>query len=43
MGNHLSDPKLANVSDILTQEPFKSEWLDEQRWFSFGRFDYNGA
>ena len=30
VGNHLSDPKLANVSDILTQEPFKSEWLDEQ-------------
>ena len=30
MGNHLSDPKLANVSDTLTQEPLKSEWLDEQ-------------
>ena len=30
MGNHLSDPKLANVSNILTKEPFKSEWLDEQ-------------
>ena len=30
MGNHLSDPKLANISDILTQEPLKSEWLDEQ-------------